>query len=171
MPTQKLALLRASRKAEAPHLSLMRFIPIPVMFAAGFFASIQGPINTRLRVAVESPVLSATISFLSGALVLLCIMATGAFGGTGTGFRGMQSAPLWAYLGGTLGVTFVLASILAIPEVGVVVAICAAVLGQMVGSYLTDAFGWFGLNKVPFDPLRLLGIVFLIFGVLLVQRK
>jgi bacterial/archaeal transporter family-2 protein len=149
----------------------MRFIPILVMFAAGFFASIQGPINTRLRVAVESPVLSATISFLSGALVLLCIMATGAFGGTGTGLRGMQSAPLWAYLGGTLGVTFVLGTILAIPEVGVVVAICAAVLGQMVGSYLTDAFGWFGLSKVPFDPLRLLGIVFLIFGVLLVQRK
>jgi uncharacterized membrane protein YdcZ (DUF606 family) len=46
--------------------------------------------------AVESPVLSAAISFLSGGLVLLCIMATGAFGGMGAGLRGMQSAPLWA---------------------------------------------------------------------------
>jgi transporter family-2 protein len=149
----------------------MRFLSVLIMFAAGVFTSMQGPINTRLRVAVDSPVLSATISFLSGTLVLLCIMATGAFGGTGAGLRGMQSAPPWAYLGGTLGVTFVLGSILAIPEIGVVVAICAGVLGQMVGSYLADAFGWFGLNKVPFDPLRLLGIALLVLGVLLVQRK
>src|SRR5206468_8186556 len=118
----------------------MRFLPVLVMVIAGFCISIQGPINARLRVAVDSPVLSATISFLSGGLILLCVMATGAFGGTGTGFRGLQTAPLWAYLGGALGVSFVLGSIVAIPEVGVVVVICAAILGQMVGSYLADTF-------------------------------
>lgn len=149
----------------------MRFLSVLIMFLAGFCISLQGPINARLRVAVESPVMSATLSFLSGTLALLCITATGVFGGGGAGFRGMQSAPAWAYLGGIMGVTFVLGSILTIPEIGVVVAICAGVLGQMVGSYLADAFGWFGLNKVPFDPLRLLGIVLLVFGVLLVQRK
>ena len=149
----------------------MRFLSVLIMFLAGFCISLQGPINARLRVAVESPVMSATLSFLSGTLALLCITATGAFGGVGAGFRGMQSAPARAYLGGIMGVTFVLGSILTIPETGVVVAICAGVLGQMVGSYLADAFGWFGLNRVPFDPLRLLGIVLLVLGVLLVQRK
>jgi len=149
----------------------MRFLPVLVMVIAGFCISIQGPINARLRVAVDSPVLSATISFLSGGLILLCVMATGAFGGTGTGFRGLQTAPLWAYLGGALGVSFVLGSIVAIPEVGVVVVICAAILGQMVGSYLADTFGWFGVPKVPFDPVRLIGIGLLLTGVLLVQRK
>ena len=149
----------------------MRFLSVLIMFLAGFCISLQGPINSSLRVALESPVMSATLSFLSGSLALLCITATGVFGGAGTGLRGMQSAPAWAYLGGIMGATFVLGSILAIPEIGVVVAICAGVLGQMVGSYLTDAFGWFGLNKVPFDPLRLLGIVLLVLGVLLVQRR
>jgi transporter family-2 protein len=141
------------------------------MVAAGFFISIQGPINARLRLSVESPVLGATISFLSGGLLLLCIMATGAFGGVGTGLRGMQSAPLWAYLGGALGVTFVLGSIVAIPQVGVVVVICAAILGQMVGSYLADTYGWFGVEPVPFNPVRLAGVVLMLCGVLLVQRK
>ena len=149
----------------------MRFLPILVMFVAGFFISIQGPINARLRLAVDSPVLSAAISFLSGGLLLLCIMGTGAFGGTGTGLRGMQSAPLWAYLGGALGVSFVLGSIVAIPRVGVVVVICAAILGQMVGSYLADTLGWFGVERVPFNPVRLAGIGLLVLGVLLVQRK
>jgi len=149
----------------------MRFLPVLVMVVAGFFISIQGPINARLRASVDSPVLSAAISFLSGGLVLVCIMATGAFGGTGTGLQGMQSAPLWAYFGGALGVTFVLGSIVAIPQVGVVVVICAAILGQMVGSYLADSLGWFGVERVPFNPVRLAGIVLLVSGVLLVQRK
>jgi bacterial/archaeal transporter family-2 protein len=149
----------------------MRFLPVLVMIVAGFLISIQGPINLRLRLAVESPVLSAAISFLSGGLALLCIMATGAFGGVGAGLRGMQSAPLWAYLGGAVGVSFVLGSIVAIPKVGVAVVICAAILGQMVGSYLTDTFGWFGVERVPFNPVRLVGIGLLFVGVLLVQRK
>jgi transporter family-2 protein len=149
----------------------MRFLPVLVMVVAGFFISIQGAINARLRVAVDSPVLSAAISFLSGGLLLMCIMATGAFGGPGNGLRGLQSAPVWAYLGGALGISFVLGSIVAIPRVGVVVVICAAILGQMVGSYLTDAFGWFGVERVPFNPVRLAGIGLVVLGVLLVQRK
>src|ERR1700741_953010 len=106
----------------------MRFLSILVMFLAGFFLSIQGPVNARLRMALESPVFAAAISFLSGGLVLLCILATGAFGGTGTGLRGLQSAPSWAYLGGVLGMGFVLGAIVAIPNVGVVVAVSAAIL-------------------------------------------
>ena len=149
----------------------MRFLLVLVMVVAGFFISIQGPINARLRQAVESPVLSAAISFLSGGLLLLCIMAIGAFGGTGTGLRGLQSAPWWSYLGGTLGVSFVLGSIVAIPRVGVVIVICAAILGQMVGSYLVDTLGWFGVQRIPFNPIRLAGIGLLVLGVLLVQRK
>jgi bacterial/archaeal transporter family-2 protein len=149
----------------------MRFLFVFVMVLAGFFVSIQGPINARLRLALESPVFAAAISFLSGGIVLLCIMATGAFGGVGVGLRGLQCAPLWAYLGGVLGIGFVLGAIIAIPKVGVVVAICAAILGQMIGSFLADTFGWFGLNKLPADPIRVLGIAFLIVGVLLVQRK
>ncbi len=149
----------------------MRFVPVLAMVVAGFLISLQGPINARLRLAVESPVLSAAISFLSGGLLLLLLMLAGAFGGCGAGIRGMLTAPVWSYLGGVLGTTFVLGAIIAIPQAGAVVVICAAILGQMIGSYLTDTYGWFGVTKVPFDPIRLAGVGFLILGVFLVQRK
>ena len=149
----------------------MRFLPVLMMIVAGACISIQGPVNARLRLATESPVLSAAISFLSGGLLLVAIMATGAFGGMGAGLRGLQSAPPWAYIGGTLGIGFVLGSILAIPQAGSVVVICSAIVGQMVSSYLIDTFGLLGVDKVPFNWVRLGGIGFLAIGVLLVQRK
>jgi bacterial/archaeal transporter family-2 protein len=149
----------------------MRLLSILVMVAAGFLISVQGPINSRLRLSVDSPVLSAAISFLSGGILLLCVLATGAFGGIGLGWSGMVSAPLWAYLGGALGTVFVLGAIVTIPQLGVVVVICSAILGQMIGSFLADSLGWFGLTRVPFQPSRLVGILLLIVAVYLVQRR
>ena len=63
------------------------------MVVAGICVAIQGPINARLRLAVGSPVFSATFSFFSGALVLFSVMAAGLFGGSGSGLRGLQIAP------------------------------------------------------------------------------
>jgi transporter family-2 protein len=149
----------------------MRLLLIVLMIAAGFCIAIQGAVNSRLRLAVESPVLSSAISFLSGGVVLVCLMATGAFGGTGTALKGMQTAPPWAFLGGVLGIGYVLGNILAIPRLGAVATICSAIAGQIMGSCLVDTFGWFGVNKLPFSSTRLFGIVLLIVGVILVQKK
>jgi transporter family-2 protein len=149
----------------------MRWLLILLMIAAGFCIAIQGAVNSRLRLAVESPVLSSAVSFLSGGFALVCLMSTGAFGGTGTGLKGMQTAPPWAFLGGVLGIGYVLGNILSIPQLGAVATICSAVLGQMLGSYLVDTLGWFGVNKLPFSSTRLAGIVLLIIGVVLVQKK
>jgi transporter family-2 protein len=146
----------------------MRLLLILLMISAGFCIAIQGPINFRLRLAVESPLLSSAISFLSGGLILTCL--TAAFGG-GTGFKGMQTAPTWAFLGGLLGIGYVLGNILSIPRLGAVTTICSAILGQMLGSCLVDTFGWFGVAKLPLSFMRLVGIVLLIVGVILVQRR
>ncbi|MBV9491621.1 MAG: DMT family transporter [Verrucomicrobia bacterium] len=149
----------------------MRILPILVMIVAGMLVSLQGPVNARLRVATDSPVLSAAISFLSGTLILLLITACGGFGGFGNGIRGLAGAPWWAYLGGTLGITFVLGVILCLPSVGTVVVISAAVFGQLIGSFLVDSFGWFGVQRIAPSPLRAAGVVIVFLGVLLAQRK
>ena len=67
----------------------MRLLLVLSMVAAGICVSIQGPVNARLRLAVDSPVFSAAVSFFSGTLVLACVMAMGALGGSGFGFRSL----------------------------------------------------------------------------------
>jgi transporter family-2 protein len=149
----------------------MRLVLIFSMVAAGICVAIQGPVNARLRLAIDSPVFSATLSFCSGTLVLAAVMATGLLGGAGNGFRGLLNAPPWAFLGGALGATYVLSSIIAIPKAGTVVVICSGIVGQMIGSYLIDAFGLLGVERVPFSWIRIGGIGLLILGVFLVQIK
>jgi len=149
----------------------MRSLLICLMVCAGFCIAIQGAVNSRLRLAVDSPVLSSAISFLSGGLVLILLMTTGALGGTGTGFKGIQTAPLWAFLGGVLGIGYVLGNILSIPRLGTATTICSAIVGQMAGSYLVDTLGWFGVAKLPFSLTRLVGMILLLVGVILVQKK
>ena len=149
----------------------MRLVLVLSMVAAGICVAIQGPVNSRLRLAVGSPVLSAAVSFCSGTLVLAGVMATGALGGAGFGLRGLLNAPPWAFLGGALGATFVLGTIIAIPKAGTVVVICSGIVGQMIGSYLIDAFGLLGVERVPFSWMRLGGIGLLVLGVFLVQSR
>jgi bacterial/archaeal transporter family-2 protein len=149
----------------------MRLVLILSMVAAGICVAIQGPVNARLRLAVGSPVFSAAVSFFSGTVVLAVVMATGALGGAGGGFQGLLNAPPWAFLGGALGATFVLGAIIAIPKAGTVVVICSGIVGQMLGSYLIDAFGLLGVERVPFSWVRVAGIGLLVLGVFLVQFK
>lgn len=56
---------------------------------------------------------------------------------------------------------FVLGSIIAIPKAGTVVVI-SGIVGQMIGSYLIDAFGLLGVDKVPFSWIGLGGIGLLV---------
>ena len=66
----------------------MRFLPVLTMMAAGACVAIQGPVNARLRLAVGSPIFSAAVSFFSGTLVCLCLLASGAFGALDPDFVG-----------------------------------------------------------------------------------
>lgn len=149
----------------------MRFAFAALAALGGFAIAMQVPINSRLREAVASPVMSATISFVTGAAALLLITGTGALGGTGLGWAGMRTAPAWAYLGGLCGVCYVLFAILALPKVGAAVTIASAVFGQQAAALLVDSLGLFGVPRVPLTTARLAGAVLVLLGVWLVQRK
>lgn len=137
----------------------------------GFCIATQVPINSRLREAVASPVLSAAISFAIGTLAMLLMTALGVLGGVGSGWEGMRLAPAWAYLGGLCGASYVLFTILAIPKLGAALTVASAVFGQQVAALLVDSLGLFGVVRVPLTLTRLAGAALVFAGVLLVQKK
>ncbi len=142
-----------------------------VMMLSGFGLGAQLVLNSRLREAVESPVLSALVSFTVGGALLAILMALGLFGGAGNAPAGFRGLPFWAFLGGICGAVYVVASIVALPRIGAATTVCATVLGQQVISLLFDTFGWLGVPRTPLTPGRLVGAAMLFVGVVLMQRK
>ena len=147
----------------------MQIFLVLLLTLAGMGLTLQQAVNSRLRLAVGSPVLSALISFLVGAVVLGILAAVGAFG------RGkltdLDSLPWWAWIGGLFGAFYVTLAVIGVPRVGAAVVICCAVFGQLLAALVMDSMGWLGVPRVALNPSRVVGALLLLAGVLLIQRK
>lgn len=150
---------------------MVRTLLILLMVASGIGLGAQMVMNTRVRVAFQSPAMGAAVSLAVSAAVLAILIGLGLFGGAGTFPDGVRSIPPWAYLGGVFGLLYLVAAVVALPKIGAATAVCATVLGQQVISMCFDTFGWLGTPKVPLTPSRLVGAAMLFAGLVLLQRK
>jgi transporter family-2 protein len=136
---------------------------------AGVAVAFQTGVNSQLRTDTNNPVLTALISFGVGT-VLLVLMYFMFFRQvpmfpTGTGFQ------WWKFTGGALGVLYVTAVVIAAPKIGTANSLAFIVGGQFVAAIIIDHFG---LMRLPINPIslyRIAGIVLLLAGVYLIQKK
>ena len=141
------------------------------MIGAGMLVACQVAINSRLRDTVDSPGLSALISFAVGTAALATVVYSEQLGGAGRGLASIRLAPWWAFLGGIFGAAYVVLSIVALPRLGTAVVVVATVTGQLIASLLIDSLGWFGVQPVPLTWWRGAGAALLILGLLLLVRR
>lgn len=142
---------------------------VGLMVAAGLGLAVQAAANARLREGVQSPALSALLSFVIGGAVLAVLTVSGVLG-RGR-LTGLGALPAWAWLGGVFGAIYVCAAVVSVPRIGTALVIASAVFGQMAAALALDTFGWFGVPRIPVSPWRIAGAVFLLVGVIMMQRK
>ena len=65
----------------------------------------------------------------------------------------------------------VVSTTLAAPRIGVLATLVAMIFGNLVMAAIIDHNGWFGLNVLPFDWRRMLGLVLVLAGIVLVVRR
>ena len=82
----------------------------------------------------------------------------------------LWQAPPYLLIGGFLGGTLVLTSILLAPRIGAVALVSCLLTGQLICSAILDHFGWVGFKVHPISAMRVVGILFLLCGVYLIQR-
>jgi transporter family-2 protein len=143
-------------------------LAVVMSISAGFAGSIQAAALGRLgdRVGtVEAVGFSTLIAGATGILVLL--VARRSLAGVGHAFH----QPLWLWLGGILSAFIVLSITFAAPKIGVAAAIGLVITGNLVVAALIDRFGWFGVDPIPLDSVRIVGILLLAGGAALVLRK
>ncbi|GAB2027585.1 DMT family transporter [Lactovum odontotermitis] len=132
---------------------------------AGFSLSNQGPINARLKLAVNSAFWSSTISQIIGT-ALLAVLSLAIGFGLFPSVEFVTSHPWWIWLGCFLGPIYVTSNIYLFQKLGAVQAVILPILGQIVTGVLIDTFGWFNQAKIPISTLRLLGILITVSGIL-----
>ena len=147
-------------------MSPAALLALTSIVVGGAALAAQAPINARLSQGIGDPVAAAAISFAVG-LVFLVIITV--LRGAVPTASSLAALPWWAWIGGGLGMVYVVVSIFAVQALGAVTMIAALILGQLGAALLIDASGAFGVTVREVTPQRL-AAVFLVAGGILLSR-
>ena len=139
----------------------------------GSILTLQSAVNGRLRAVTANPIFASLSSFLTGILTLVILIPL--FHVLGIyeipALERILAIEPWMLIGGIIGTALVVGSILIPRQIGFASYFSMLVTGQMVGSVLCDAVGLFGSEVHLPGPARILGVVLLLAGALLVQKR
>lgn len=140
---------------------------IVLAVAAGMTAPVQAAINAHLRTFLLSAYAASFVSFVVGtlglALLLLLRREAVPLGAA------LAAAPWWAWSGGFIGAFFVTVSVVAAPRLGAATMMALFVTGQMIGGLIMDHYAMLGFPHAPATPMRIVGAVLLVAGVVLIR--
>lgn len=135
---------------------------------AGAVLPIQAGLNVQLGKSVHQPIFAAFASFVIGSIGLLIYLLVLKFDFTSVANIKTVSPVVW--IAGLLGAFYVAAVIILAPKLGTALTFSLIVAGQMIISLVFDHFGLLGLPVKQINWQRLVGVVFLIVGVLLIRK-
>lgn len=145
----------------------MKPLWIILALVSGAFLPIQAGLNSKLGKPIESPVYASMISFSVGvAALVLYILITK----QSVSWSGIKTVPAYAWLGGVLGAFYVTAIILSFRKIGPSLTFGLVVTGQMVIAVLLDHFNILVAQQHSINVWRILGIAFLIVGVIIIRK-
>lgn len=131
----------------------------------GAILPLQVGVNSRLSHFVGGPVRASLVSFAIGTMVLLVVVLVAARGGE----HRAGAAPWWAWVGGAIGASYVVSSVVVAPRLGAAAFFGLVVASQLIASVLIDRFGLIGFAQRQVGPVRLVGVALLVVGALLVR--
>lgn len=135
---------------------------------AGALTVLQAGLNAELRKWVGSPIHATLISIVVSTVCVLVVALLARH--PLPGIDSLAQAPRWAWLGGIVGVGYVAAMLLLAPKLGATALMGWAVAGQMFCSLVLDQFALAGFAAHPVSAGRIAGAVFLVIGVVLIQK-
>ena len=133
----------------------------------GAIVPVQTAINTRFRESVGSPIVAGFFSFIIG-LFVSALIALALTGHLIPDLATAAQQPWWVWLGGFMGVSFIVGNILLFPRIGSVETVILPILGQVTMGLLCDTTGIFNSPHVGVGPLRILGVAVVLVGIALV---
>lgn len=147
----------------------MRYLFFILPTLAGLTITTQAAVNSQLRFAVNNPWVAAFISFLVGTLFLGAVIVF-----TRQPVPSLQTLSQiswYKYAGGLLGAFFVTVIIYSVPKIGSANVFALLIAGQLVFAMLYDHFGLFGFPQNSISWVKLAGVIMLVTGAYLVNKR
>lgn len=139
-------------------------------FTGGVFLAVQAAFNTHLSSILKQPIMAVVAASITSAV----------FGGFMLIFYGKekfqiavaQQVPwyLW-FIGGLFSMIGITLYFYTIPKLGISRMIALGLCGQLIFSLIAGKFGWLNLPVEPITPIRLLGALAMIIGIILINTK
>lgn len=153
----------------ASRLIFMKAIYYLLPVVAGLAMAVQSIVNGQLRTSIGSPFMAALISFATGTVVLVImnVLMSQSF----SSFKTLHQIHWMRLTGGALGVIVVTSVILSIQKIPTANMFALLVTSQLIGAVLLDHYGWMGIKQSPIITTKAIGILLLIAGAYLVNKK
>jgi transporter family-2 protein len=139
----------------------MNWLMLSIPFVAGLLMAVQGTLNGLLGKIIGTWegnfVVHAIATFLIFLLVLVIGIGDGDFGK-------WRQVPWYGYLGGIINVGIIYGVMASIPKLGASVATTAIIAGQLGTAMVIDWLGLFGMEKMSFSWLQIIGLILLVVG-------
>ena len=142
---------------------------LSIALVTGAAIAVQALANSRLRLALGTPVWAAIAQFVVG-LVLLIVVAF-ATRQPAPILGGLGRMPAWAWVGGIVGALFIVVSIVLTPRLGTAVTLATITVGQLIAALALDHYGWLGSPVIRLSLPRVLGAACLMLGIFLMRLK
>lgn len=110
---------------------------VALAFVAGVLIAVQAAINGRVAVIARQPLTPTWTNFAGGTVLLVVLLLGTAASGHG-GFAPLPGGPWWIYLGGLIGIAFIVTAAWVVPIVGVLLFALLSIAGQLTGALLLD---------------------------------
>ena len=147
---------------------MMQYFFIFLAFLCGVVFPTQAGLNGKMTKLVESPILAAFLSFLTGLITLGIYAVVVRIPLKQLTYA--QNAPWYVWLAGVLGAFYVSTVVMLIPRLGVAFTFGLIVAGQMAISMVLDHFGLFDLPVKPISLGKIIGAILLIVAVILIRK-
>jgi transporter family-2 protein len=147
----------------------MKYLIFILPVLAGVTITTQAGVNSQLRVAVNNPWMAAFISFFVGTVILgFYLVITRQTAPSVAQLRGIE---LYKYAGGLLGAFFVTVIILTVQKIGSANVFALVIAGQLFMALLYDHLGLFGFPQSNISWIKIVGVLFLVVGAYLINKK
>ena len=127
-----------------------------ISLISGVLMSVQGVFNTEVT--------KQTSVWISAAFVQLT-ERNGQIAGI------MRVHPRYMLLGGVIGAFITYTVIIGMNQLGPAKAVMLIVAAQLITAYLIEVFGLFGVERVGFDWLKLLGTALFLAGIIIFKKN